>query len=39
MFGTKDNTWTDLVVMEDKDFQQYKEREKNSKKGLDKFSD
>lgn len=36
MFGSKDHTWTDLVVMEEDDFKIYEEREKKArKKGLD----
>jgi len=37
MFGTKDHTWTDLVVMEEKEFQEYEKRQKQNKKGLDKI--
>tara|TARA_R110000796_G_C14462890_1_gene424681 strand:+ start:510 stop:758 length:249 start_codon:yes stop_codon:yes gene_type:complete len=40
MFGTKDHTWTDLVVMEEDEFNMFEERKKNSnKKGLDKLED
>ena len=35
-FGSKDHTWTDLVVMEEKEYQEYKKREKQMKKGFDK---
>ena len=40
MFGTKDHTWTDLVVMEEEEFNRFEERKRNiSKKGLDKLED
>ena len=39
MFGSKDHTWTDLVVMEEKEYKVYKEREKQMKKGFDKKSE
>ena len=38
-FGSKDHTWTDLVVMEEKEYQEYKKREKQMKKGFDKRSE
>jgi len=39
MFGSKDHTWTDLVIMEEDEFKAFKEREKNTNKGFDKLSD
>ena len=39
MFGSKDHTWTDLVVMEEKEFQEYEKRQKQMKKGFDKKSE
>ena len=39
MFGSKDHTWTDLVVMEENEYKVYKEREKQMKKGFDKKSE
>ena len=39
MFGSKDNTWTDLVIMEEDEFKAFKEREKNENKGFDKLDD
>jgi len=40
MFGTKDHTWTDLIVMEEDEFNRFEERKKDiSKKGLDKLED
>tara|TARA_R110000803_G_C11895767_1_gene311486 strand:- start:42 stop:284 length:243 start_codon:yes stop_codon:yes gene_type:complete len=39
MFGTKDNTWTDLVVMEEDEYKTYKEREKIKDQGFDKLED
>jgi len=39
MFGSKDHTWTDLVIMEEKEFKAFKEREKSTNKGFDKLSD
>ena len=32
MFGSKDHTWTDLVIMEEDEFKAFKEREKNQNK-------
>lgn len=37
MFGSKDHTWTDLVVMEEKEFEEYEKRQKQNRKGLDKI--
>ena len=39
MFGSKDHTWTDLVVMEDNEYKAFKERENNKSGGFDKLSD
>ena len=39
MFGTKDHTWTDLVVMEADEYKAFKEREKIKNKGFDKLDD
>ena len=39
MFGSKDHTWTDLVVMEDNEYKAFKERENNKSSGFDKLSD
>ena len=39
MFGSKDNTWTDLVIMEEDEFKAFKERGKNENKGFDKLDD
>jgi len=39
MFGSKDHTWTDLVVMEENEYKKYKERENNKSGGFDKLSD
>ena len=39
MFGSKDHTWTDLVIMEEDEFKAFKEREKSTNKGFDKLSD
>ena len=32
MFGSKDHTWTDLVVMDENEYKTFKEREKNQNK-------
>jgi RNA polymerase-binding transcription factor DksA len=37
MFGSKDHTWTDLVVMEENEFKAFNDRKKNKSKGFDKF--
>ena len=39
MFGSKDHTWTDLVIMEEDEFKAFKNREKNKDKGFDKIND
>jgi len=39
MFGSKDNTWTDLVIMEDDEFKAFKKGEKKKGKGFDKVDD
>tara|TARA_R110000822_G_scaffold306316_1_gene432498 strand:+ start:137 stop:379 length:243 start_codon:yes stop_codon:yes gene_type:complete len=39
MFGSKDHTWTDLVVMEENEYEVFKEREKNKDQGFDKLED
>ena len=39
MFGSKDHTWTDLVIMEEDEFKAFKEREKKKGKGFDKLDD
>tara|TARA_R110000751_G_scaffold6403_6_gene27332 strand:+ start:2680 stop:2922 length:243 start_codon:yes stop_codon:yes gene_type:complete len=39
MFGSKDHTWTDLVVMEADEYEVFKEREKNKDQGFDKLED
>jgi len=39
MFGSKDHTWTDLVIMEENEFKAFKEREKKKGKGFDKLDD
>jgi len=39
MFGSKDHTWTDLVIMEEDEFKAFKNREKNKGKGFDKLDD
>ncbi len=37
MFGSKDHTWTDLVVMEEKEYKAFNDRKKNKPKGFDKL--
>ena len=39
MFGSKDHTWTDLVIMEEDEFKAFKQREKTKGKGFDKVDD
>ena len=39
MFGSKDHTWTDLVVMDENEYKAYEEREKSKSTGLDKLED
>ena len=39
MFGSKDNTWTDLVIMEEDEFKSFKESENKKGKGFDKLED
>ena len=39
MFGSKDNTWTDLVIMEEDEFKSFKKSQKNKNKGFDKLDD
>ena len=39
MFGSKDHTWTDLVIMEEDEFKAFKEIEKKKNKGFDKLDD
>ena len=39
MFGSKDHTWTDLVIMEEDEFKAFKQREKKKGKGFDKVND
>ena len=39
MFGSKDNTWTDLVIMEEDEFKSFKKSQKNKDKGFDKLDD
>lgn len=39
MFGSKDHTWTDLVIMEEDEFKAYKQQRKKKNKGFDKLSD
>ena len=39
MFGSKDHTWTDLVIMEEDEFKSFKQREKTKGKGFDKIDD
>mgnify|MGYP005643111593 FL=1 len=39
MFGSKDHTWTDLVIMEEDEFKSFKQREKTKGKGFDKLED
>ena len=39
MFGSKDHTWTDLVIMEEDEFKSFKQREKTKDKGFDKIDD
>jgi len=39
MFGSKDHTWTDLVIMEENEFKAFKQREKKKSKGFDKLDD
>lgn len=39
MFGSKDHTWTDLVIMEEDEFKAYKQQRKKKDKGFDKISD
>jgi len=39
MFGSKDNTWTDLVIMEEDEFKSFKENENKKSKGFDKLDD
>ena len=39
MFGSKDHTWTDLVIMEEDEFKSFKQREKKKDQGFDKLDD
>ena len=39
MFGSKDHTWTDLVIMEEDEFKVYKQQRKKKNKGFDKLND
>ncbi len=39
MFGSKDHTWTDLVIMEEDEFKAYKQQRKKKDKGFDKIGD
>jgi len=39
MFGSKDHTWTDLVIMEEDEFKSFKKSQKNKNKGFDKLDD
>tara|TARA_R110002020_G_scaffold267101_2_gene482206 strand:- start:624 stop:869 length:246 start_codon:yes stop_codon:yes gene_type:complete len=39
MFGSKDHTWTDLVIMEEDEFKAFKKIEKKKDKGFDKLDD
>lgn len=39
MFGSKDHTWTDLVVMEEDEFKAFEEIKKKKNKGFDKLND
>ena len=39
MFGSKDHTWTDLVVMDEHEYKAFEAREKIKSQGLDKLED
>jgi len=39
MFGSKDHTWTDIVVMEEKEYQKYESQNKSKNRGFDKLAD